>query len=194
MTWKNTILKNKIRKYSEIEDILIFGSTVRGKENPNDTDIMIIFKTTVDKNTEYKIKKELEKQYKNISIISKTKKTVLEPTFDARESILSEAISLVTGKNLANKYGFSSLGLFKYNIKGWSNVQKTKFYYALNGRTSKDKGIVQDLNCIKLADNIILAPLDKIEPLREFLDFWKINYTYTPILIPERMNSKKILR
>ena len=154
---------------------------------------MVLFKKAVNKNAEYKIRKELEKYYKNISIISKTKNSVIEPTFDARESILFEGISLISRKNLAKQYGFDSLGMFKYDLKKLNNTGKTKFYYALNGR-SGSQGILDILNGIKLSDNIIFTNIDKIEPMKEFLDSWKINYIYTPLLIPNRMNNKKILQ
>ncbi len=197
MILKNIKLKNNLKrivdKRPEIDDILVFGSIVKGKEHPNDIDIIIIFKKTVDKNVEYEIRKELEKYHSDISIISKTKKTVLEPAFDARESLLFEGISILSGKNSAKEYGFSSLGMFKYKIKGWSNLEKTKFYHALNGR-SGEEGMLRKLNCIKLSDNIILAELDKIELTKEFLDTWKIDYKYIPLLIPKRMNNKKILQ
>ncbi|MBW2966872.1 hypothetical protein KY362_00130, partial [Candidatus Woesearchaeota archaeon] len=76
---------------------------------------------------------------------------------------------------------------------GWSKLKKTKYYYALNGRGDND-GVMQMLDCIKLSDGIILCPLSNIEKMREFLDAWEIDYKYIPILIPERMNKKNILK
>jgi predicted nucleotidyltransferase len=194
MILKNTKLRNSLKKIikdSEVEDIILFGSVVRGKDRPNDIDILVIFKKKVDKNLEYKIRKELEKYWKNISIVSKTVKTVIEGSFAARESVLFEGRSLISKDNLAEKYGFDSLGMFKYNFSGWDKLQKTKFYYALNGRNSE--GIVNKYDLIKLSDNILLSPLDKIEKVKEFLDSWKLKYLYVPMLIPRRLNKKRIL-
>lgn len=196
MILKNTKLRNRLKEIlkrnKEVEDILLFGSAARGKENPADFDILVMFKEKIDKNVEHSIRKELEKEYDNISIISKNKDTALEPSFDARESIMFEGKSILTGKNIAKTYGFDSLGMFKYGFKGWTKVKRIKFYHALNGRDKKG-GILQSLNCIKASDGIILAPIDKIEPMRSFLDSWKIDYKYIPILIPERLNKKQIL-
>ena len=196
MILKDTKLRNKLKiladKNLEVADILIFGSTIRGKEKPNDIDIIVLFKDKINKETEYAIRKELEKNYKNVSIISKTEKTSLDKAFDARESLLFEAQSLITEKNLAEEYGFHSFGMFKYNFGNWDKLKKTKFYYALNGRGNKE-GIASMLNCIKLSDSLILAPLEKIEAFKEFLDSWGINYKYIPILLPERLSKKKIL-
>ncbi|MDP3640002.1 MAG: hypothetical protein Q8R53_02245, partial [Nanoarchaeota archaeon] len=117
---------------------------------------------------------------------------LLEQTFDARESALFEGVSLITGKNLARRYGFISFGMFKYTFGKWEKLQKTKFYYALNGRKG-DEGISQKLECIKLSDRIVLVPLGNIEPFREFLESWKLEYIYIPIIMPERVGQKKIL-
>lgn len=197
MILKDTKLKNSLKNIAkglpEVDDILVFGSIIRGKIHPSDIDIMILFKKAVDKDAEYIIRKEIEKHYGNASVISKTLKTALEPTFDARESILFEGVSLLSGKNLAKDYGFSSMGMIRYEIKGWTNLQKTKLYHALNGRSGKG-GMLKELDCTKFSDNIIIVPLNKIEQIKDFIESWKINYTYMPILIPERMNSKKILQ
>jgi|SRR3989344_5496031 len=196
MILKNTTLKNRIRKiiekHPEVCDILIFGSVIRGKDKPNDFDILVLFEHEVDKNTEYILRKEIEKDYSNVSIISKTKKTVLDETFDAREAVLFEGISLINSKSLAGNYGFSSFGLFKYNFKDWNKLKKTKFYYAINGRGGK-KGIANILGAIKISDSLMIIPLDKIEDFKEFLDTWKIEYIYIPVLIPNRLSRKKIL-
>lgn len=196
MILKDTKLRNKLKsladKNQEVADILIFGSITRGKERPNDIDIIVLFKNQINKDIEYAIRKELEKGYKNISITSKTEKTALDESFDARESLLFEAKSLITEKNLAEKYGFHPFGMFKYDFGNWDKLKKTKFYHALNGRGDRE-GIISMLNCIKLSDSLILAPLEKIEAFKEFLDSWEIKYKYIPMLIPERLSKKKIL-
>ncbi len=191
MTLINTKLKNNLKNLidSNVVDILLFGSVARGKFKPIDTDILIIFEKKIDKEMELKIKKEIEKFYKNVLIVSKNTNTVFEDSFDARESVLFEGISLIENKIIAEKYGFTSIGMFNYETKNLTNLQKTKFYYTLNGR--KSSGLLKKLNCVKLSDNIILSPLDKIDELKDFFEFWKIDYKYIPTMIPSRM--KKVL-
>lgn len=195
MILQNIKLKNELnalaKNHPKVADIFVFGSVVRGKPNPSDIDILILFKDKVDKNVEYLLRKELEKHAKNISIISKTEKTVLDIAFDARESVLFEAKSLLTEKNIAQQYGFSSFGMFKYNFGKWSKLQKIKFYYALNGRGKM--GIAEKMHAIKLSDSVILVPLEYIEEFRSFLENWKINYIYIPLIIPTRLGRKSIL-
>ena len=99
---------------------------------------------------------------------------------------------MLTGNTLGEKYGFTSVGMFKCYFYGWNKLKKTKYYYALNGRGAQ-KGIAEELECTKLADGVILVPINKVEPFRSFLEFWQVEYTYIPTLIPERLNKKKLL-
>lgn len=196
MILNDTILSRTLKKIAEkqkdVEDIVIFGSAVRGKEKPEDIDILIIFKDSVIKETEYQIRKEIEKKYKNVSVISKTPITLLDPAFDARESVIFEGKSILKDRTLAEQYGYNPAGMFKCDFKGWSKLKKTKYYYALNGRGTQ-RGIVDELACIKLADGVVLVPLHTIEPFRSFLEFWEVDYRYIPVLIPERLNRKRLL-
>ena len=170
-------------------DIVLFGSLVRGKENPNDIDILILFKDKVDKDAEYEFRKNAGK---DVSVISKTEAGLIEPSFDAREGFLFEGYSLVNDECIASRYGFSSFGLVIYDTNGMTNTQKTKFYYALNGR-GESNGIIGSLSGIKISDNVIAVPLDKIEYAKEFFDFWKLDYKYIPSLIPSRLARKQII-
>lgn len=181
------------KKYKEqIKDIILFGSFIRGKSKPKDIDILIIFKKKINKDIEYELKNLFLNYAKNISLISKTEDESIDPSFDARESLLFEGYSLVNSKFTAEDFGFISFGLFLYNTKSMSNVKKTRFYYALNGRGSA-KGIINELDAIKLSDNSILIPINKIESAKEFFEYWDINYKYIPSLIPKRMGKKNII-
>ena len=104
MILKNTKLRNELKKFvnthTEVDDVILFGSVVRGKKEPNDIDVIVLFESKVNKNTEYEIRKILKKFSQKISVISKTKETAVNFSFDARESILFEGFSLITKENL----------------------------------------------------------------------------------------------
>ena len=185
-------LKKKAKQYPAIEDIILFGSFVRGKTKPQDVDVLLIFQIVVDKEVEYTIRKVLEKFYPNLSLLSKTIKTVQDPAFDARESILFEGISLLDGVYYCSKYGFSARGMFRYEFKNWSSLQRTKFYHAFNGRRST-KGIVDRTQSIKLSDKVVLVPVENIELFKEFLESWGLEYRYIPLLLPKRLDRKDLL-
>lgn len=187
------VCKYFFKKYKkEIKDIVLFGSLVRGKIKPEDIDILIIFKTKINKNIEYALKNLLLKYTQKISLLSKTEKEYIEPSFDARESILFEGYSLINSRFLSGDFGFISFGLFFYDTRNMTNVKKTKFYYALNGRRSI-KGLIDEWNAIKISNNIIAVPLNKIELAKEFFETLNINYKYMPSLIPKRMGRKEII-
>jgi predicted nucleotidyltransferase len=195
MNSKITQLSKICKKYSKdknILDIILYGSYIRGKDNPKDIDIIIIFKDIVNKDREYQIRKELSKKIDNIQIISKTEEQYKEPSFDAREGILFEGYSLISNLLLAENYGFRSLGMFIYQTNKLSNVNKTRFYYALNGRKEQE-GIIKTIKAIKLSNNVILVNLDKIETAKDFFEFWKIEYKYVPTLLPIRMGKASII-
>lgn len=181
------------KRYKEdVNDIILFGSIMKGKQIPTDIDVLILFRKEINKEIEYDYKKQASKIFTNLSLISKTEDSLKEAYFSAREAILFEGYSLIRKKFIACESGFDSLGIFIYQTKQLSNVEKTKFYYAINGRRGS-KGILDSLNAIKLSDNIIAVPLQEIEETKDFFASWKIEYTYTPSLIPSRLAKKHII-
>ncbi len=192
ITKLSKISKGFNKQHTELKDIILFGSSVRGKLKPNDIDILLLFKEKIDVNIEYEFKKQVSKLFKNISLISKTEKTVLDESFNAREAILFEGYSLIKKEKIAQQNGFSPQGMFIYSTKNLKNVEKTKFYYALNGRR-KEKGMLNELNAIKLSDNILSVPLDKIEETKEFLERQNIEFKFIPCLIPIRLAKRHII-
>jgi len=187
------ISKSFCKQYKEdIKEIILFGSILRGKSVPNDIDILLIFFKTINKDIEYELKKKLTLVFDNISLISKSQEQVYVSSFTARESIIFEGYSLVTEEFIASLFGFNSLGIFVYDTKKLNNTNKTRFYYALNGRR-KAKGITDALEAIKLSDNIIAVPLQNIEAAKAFFEQWNLEYNYVPSLIPSRLAKKSII-
>jgi len=193
ITQLRKISKTFFKKYKDlISDIILFGSLMRGKTDYRDIDVLIIFRKKIDKDIEYKLKKLFSKIEKKILIISKTERNYKDTSFDGREGVLFEGYSLVNSRPIASDFGFASFGMFLYDTSKLSNTLKTRFYYALNGRKSS-KGAIDGIEGIKLSDNILAVPLDRIELAKEFLDYWKLEYRYVPSLIPQRLGRKKIL-
>lgn len=179
------------RKHADaIKDIILFGSTVRGKNEPGDTDILLLFKDRVDKDIEYEFKRSAS--IEDLSIISKTEETFYAASFDARDSIIFEGYSLLRKERLSRTMGFDSLGIFIYSTKSLNNAKKTLFYYALNGRRGT-KGRMGSLDAIKLSDNILAVPLERVEETKEFFSSHHIEFTYVPSLIPSRLAKKHII-
>jgi len=189
LTKLSRVCKVFAKKHDSVKDIILFGSIMRGKEKPSDIDIMIVFIDSVNKSIEYELKQQLEK---NVSLISKTEKSYILESFDAREGILFEGFSLINNKPICSDFGFIAFGNFLYDTSKLNNTTKTRFYYALNGRNGS-QGVASTLKAIKISDNNILVPVSQIETAKEFFDYWGIEYKYIPTLIPERLARASIL-
>lgn len=182
----------KYLKNKKVFDIIIFGSAVRGKENPSDIDILIVFSSKEDIDLVYGIRKELEKTCFNFQVIGKSYADVLSPNFTAREGILSEGYSLKNNNFISNLFGYSGFVLFKYSLHGLSNSEKMRFYYSLYGR-GKGKGVLEHFEAIKFSDSSILSFIQNAEEIRLFLESKKILFKEVPVLIPSRLSTKKFL-
>jgi predicted nucleotidyltransferase len=185
--YPNTTFRKLINSFfkehkSELLDILLFGSCLKGKENPEDIDVLLIYKEKENIDTNYKLKKIL-KEYP-VEITSKTYANIFDSSFIARESFL-EAESLITGRSLAKSTGYDMLTLFRYDLRTLSPSDRTRFYYSLNGRNSP--GLLTRLKGVRFSDKIIAIPLSSIEPARQFFDSWKLPYLEVPAAIPTRI-------
>ena len=189
---KNIELKSKILEFYKknkdiLLDIFIFGSFIKGKEKPNDIDILILYKDKKNFEKGYELKKVLEEFNAEITNVSYSE--LFNESFKPREGILSEGYSIINKKFFSEGFGYTSFILFKYELKGFNKSNRMRFYYSLHGRSKNDKGIVDDLNLIKFSDTILFCPIKNAEKMKEYLDYWKIKYLEFPIMIPTRLNN-----
>lgn len=184
------VAKNLHKKYgNEIFDIILFGSFMKGKYNPKDIDVLIIFNKKIMKSTEIEFRNSLKGE--QVFDINSTTLTELEGEgFIAKEGIYLEGISLITDKNISESLGFFSVAFVKYDIGPLKGSKRISFYHALNGRGSNE-GFLVFIKAKKYSGNIIICDYGIVEKIKEFLDNWKLNYVITPALVPNRL--KKIL-
>src|SRR3989344_6409 len=136
---KNTkLMSNLYRTYeenkNEILDIVIFGSFVRGKEKPKDIDLLLIYKSKVNAELSYSIKKEFESFNLKVDLVSKAYSDLFKSAFVARESYFSEGYSLVQKGFISEKLGFKPTVLFRYGLSNLNKSERMRFYYSLYGR------------------------------------------------------------
>lgn len=191
---KNTkfrlVVKNFYKTNMNVVDILLFGSLVRGKFEPKDVDILIIYNKKLSKEIIYDFKNDLNKIIKGVNIVSIDYKELFDKNFQARGSFLTESYSLITNKFISQGMGFSNMVLFKYDLGGLTKSKKMGFYHSLNGRNNK--GILKELKAHKFSDNVIIVSIEKEEELKEFFDFNHVKFIEFPILIPEIVLNSKI--
>lgn len=191
---KNTRFRSEVnsffRKNSDVLlDIMLFGSTMRGKDNPNDLDLLILHKGDADLDLSYELKKKLKQFGFDAEITDKAYRELFNGAFKAREAILSEGYSLVYDSFVSNGLGYMNLILFRYDIKELSKSDRMRFYYSLYGRTADQKGILKETEAIKFSERVILCPVKNAERIKEYLEKWKIKFLEFPILIPDRLKS-----
>lgn len=181
------IIKESLKK-QEIQDIILFGSLIRGKEKARDIDLLILFVPSVKNvtNIMHEIRKKLEKISKKFHIIGKECNEIFDPSFLAREAILSEGFSMKQKKYIAESLGYKNLIIFRYDLKNMNKSKRMQFYFALHGR-NKETGILKKNKCFKFSERIIICPIENSETIKTFLEHLKINYIEFPIIIPERV-------
>ena len=171
-------------KKENIFDIVIFGSLVKGKLSPKDTDIMVIFsdgslKERLDRIQQMKgsIKNKIAS---NIDIKQMLLKDLFSAGFLARTGIMLEGLSVFRDKKFCQALGFDSYTIFWYNLAGLNHTQKVKFNYILSGRNQK--GIVKSLKGERLASGAVKIPIEYSDEFEEILKNNKINYNKKNIL------------
>ena len=184
-------IKEIIKEEKDILDLIIFGSSLKGKDKPEDFDVLIIYKNKFNLDLNYEIKKEFEKTGVKADITAKQYSDLFKPDFVAREAFLSEGYSLIQKKFIADGLGFKPMVLFRYELGNFNKSQRMRFYYSLYGRTTE--GIIKKLKLYKFSERVILSPVDKSEKVKEYLNSWNIQFVEFPILLPMRLLDSKVL-
>lgn len=171
------------KQNKEVFDIVIYGSSVKGKMDFNDIDLILIFDSIPLKRrleVAQNLKFILKKRIKDIDIRTMGIKDFLEDNFLARQGILIEGISLIKNKTLAELIGFKGFSIFTYNLKNLNHTQKTRFTYALSGRNSE--GVLKSSKGISLGRGAVQIPIENSGDFEDFLKKWEINYKIKNIL------------
>ncbi len=189
---KNTKFQSLIKEYHKknkdnILDILLFGSAVRGKERPNDIDLLVVSNKSISADEIYELRKSLKALGTDISfnITEKTYNELFLESFLAREAFL-EAYSLINKQFISKGLGFTSNYLFKYELKGMNKSKRMGFYYSLYGRNNS-KGMIDKLNAIKFSESILLVPIENVEEAKEYFSHQSIKFNSFPVLFPSRI-------
>lgn len=170
---------NKIfKKRKDILDIILFGSIVKGKTEPNDIDICIIFKEKIDKELILNLNNKFEKVH--FSILT-AKNFFINPHALIR-TLLFEGISLITNKKLSEIYGMKSYSLFSYNIKNLPNSKKVRLLYLLKGRRNEN-GVVKDFDGEFVGTNAFIIPVEKDKEMLEILEMWEVKFERKQIFL-----------
>lgn len=178
---KSQKLKSEIKNFKteSIFDIVAYGSVVRGKEKANDLDIAIILNKKEKLNEKLKMAAklkdgldflEIDVDVKTIDILD-----LLDPTFIARQAILTEGYSLLNRKFLHESFGFNAFTIFTYDLQNLTESQKKMLYYALKGRRGQ-KGMLKLKGGEQLSNCMIKVPIQHSEEFKSLMKKLKFNY------------------
>lgn len=159
-------LKNK----NFVFDIVLFGSSVKGKTKPEDIDIAVIFSSKLSQNNINKILSHFKGFHAEYIFLGELYRETLWPT------ILQEGYSLIHSEFIYKILGFGSSFLFMYGLKGLNNVSKSRFSHALFGRAEKE-GLLFEVGGKQIGRGCISVPVENSEKIRSFFETWKISYS-----------------
>jgi len=86
---------------------------------------------------------------------------------------VAHARSLLDNREFLEKLGIKLLVEYYYQLDSLDQSEKMMFNYALEGRR-KMKGILHELNGMKLARSLVLIPKENAEEFENFLNAWKV--------------------
>ena len=173
------------KKDKTIFDIVLYGSTAKGKTDARDLDIAVIFlngtlRERLDKIQAIKNKIK-PKTSKEIDIKQILIQDLFSTDFLARTGILLEGESIFKGKKFCETLGFKAFSLFWYELKELTHTQKVKFNYTIAGRESQ-KGMLQELKGERLASGAVKIPIQNSAEFEEILKTHKVKYKKKDIL------------
>ncbi len=160
-------IKSKLKNYlkdKEILDIIVFGSTIKGKSLPKDTDIAII----TEKNTRISIP-EFHVSILNLKDFFSNPPSLIN-------TLLREGYSLKRNKFFSEIYGFTPRVIYNYKLTSLNLSTKVKIVNFLRGK-SKQQGLVQQNKGKWLANNIFIIPIENDYIFEQFFLNHKIEYT-----------------
>lgn len=174
-------LKEKLKgiDLTEIADIFLFGSVVKGKEFPKDIDICIIFRGKISK----KIIEDIEGKLKdfNVHISSLIVDNFFSKPHSLIKTLLVEGVSILNGKSLIQNFNFSSYILYSYDISKLKASEKVKFVYLLKGR--KERGVIEKMKGEWIANGCFIIPIQKDSEMLIILKKWRVPFKRKEVLI-----------
>ncbi len=167
-------------KRADVFDIIVFGSSTKGKAKPGDVDICIIFYSKPD----FSLIAELRSKGFDVTFLRLEKLDNEDPV--VKKAIISEGFSLRFGKRVSEIFGFS-----QYAIVVYRGPRNRSFYFALSGRNGT-RGILQETGGIRLGKGVIAVPVNKLWIFEKFLKFWGVEYTIISALLDSwKLNALK---
>ncbi len=156
-------LKRILKRYDDVEDIIIFGSFVKGRDNPKDIDLAFIVKEK-DVKLASKLKKDIGVKKAHLDFI--TFDDIYSSLF---LSLLNEGYSVKQDGFLRDISKIRPMRLYAYDLKHLNKSKKTLFGIALKKNLKKIKGD-------RVSIGAVLVPINQTSYFEDFLEVWEMKY------------------
>ena len=154
-------LRKLLSEYKPLDDIVLFGSFVKGKLEPKDIDVALLMKSRADV---IKIKDDIK------SILINADIEIVDSIYSQLWAVLiREGFSVRKNKFLFEIYKLEPVVLYKYSLKKLKPVQKVQFTRGIKKMLKDTKGKI-------LSRTVVLVPLSKKIEFDEFLSTWNLFY------------------
>lgn len=186
MSKKLSLIVRKVSpwiKKNKVIDVVIFGSVMRGKDEPRDIDLCIIIKDQKEKESlnlvnslgilTDKIKFEFHINILEVSAFVKGNSLV--------KTLLNEGYSIKHKEILATVLGYKNRSLFIYTLKHFNASKRVRFHYLLRGRYEV-RGILKEIRGEFLGTGSILVPVEQEDTLKNIFEMWDVNYKIKRVL------------
>lgn len=174
-------LKEKLRgiDLTEVADIFLFGSAVKGEEFPKDIDICVVFRKKVMEKVVEDIKNKLKGFNIHVSFLAID--NFFRKPHSLIKTLLVEAISIFTREPFIKNFGFASYVLYSYNLSKLKPSEKVKFVFLLKGR--KGAGIIKKFNGEWVTESCFIIPIQRDSEMLAIFKKWMIPYKRREIMI-----------
>lgn len=178
----------KFAKQNSVFDVVLYGSAVKGEEEPADVDILLIFlekKLKERLEIAQKFKQGIKEKIKKLDVKTINLAEIFNSSFLARQGVLVEGYSLLHRVSLAKRLGFKGNALFSYGLRNLNHNEKTKFTYSLIGRRGEE-GMVKKVGGVSLGKGVVLVPIENSLIFESFLKSWKLDYKRKEVMVSLR--------
>lgn len=169
------------REHRKVFDVVLYGSTTLGKENPNDFDFMVITRGTregerFDLAFEFReLLLDLGFPHEKLDVKAVNLENLWDRNYLATPGIVTSGFSLTREKPVHELMNGEGYGLFVMDLQKLDRVGRKRFGYAPRGRDG-DGGILRDLDGVFLAPWVVLIPVEGTYRFKDFLDYWGVDY------------------
>jgi len=157
----------RLKKTEGVQEIVLFGSAVKGKTRPRDIDVMVI--------AEKPIRLNLPSKYHAVQM---SYEQLLKHTLF--RTLLFEG-KLLDGVAFSSKFGMCPKVIYWYDLKKLKRIDKSRFSHALFGRSGD--GLLTKAKGTRMGNGTIMTPVDKDNEIMQFFLDWKISFKRRNILL-----------